>query len=138
MSAFTLGIFNKLNDDSNLTGRLNSYWGNPAIFTGDRIPKNAELPYITISGNITGDADDTKTTEGRDIVRDIACWDTESGSSVIVEGIAERVHDLLHRATLTITGHTNWLTEASPPISTPPEEGVIGRIITIRIRTEED
>lgn len=138
MSAFTAGIFNKLNTDTTLIGLLNTYNTNPAIFTGDKVPNNADLPYITISGNITGDAADTKTTEGRDVVRDIGCWDAESSSVLTVETIAERVHDLCHRATFTFTGHTNWSSEASPPISTPPEEGVFGRIITIRIRTEEN
>ena len=138
MSVFTAAIYSKMNGDATLTALLNSYNGNPAVFSGDRIPDNAELPYITISGNIAVSRADTKTTQGREILRDIGCWDHQSSSVLNVENIAERVHDLFHRVALTITGHTNWLTEASGPITTPPEEGVFGRIVTLRIISEEN
>lgn len=136
MTILTQALYNALTGASDLTDLLNTYEGEPAIFTIDPIPGNAVLPYIVTAGEVAIRAFDTKTTEGKEFTRDIRCYDTAQGSAEIVEGIAEEVWEVLHREPLTFDGHTWILTECSGPIQAD-EEDAYGRIITIRTIVEE-
>ena len=132
MSAFTKAVHDRLAGNSQLAALLSSYNGSPAIFTAVPIPENAQLPWIVTEGVVSDEPWDTKTTTGREIVRDIRCYAIEDGSSAAIELIAERVRELFHLYRFTITGYGCFDCRASGPLTAPDEDGVIGLIITIR------
>jgi hypothetical protein len=137
MSVFTAAVYSALANDATLTAMLSLYGGSPAIFTTMPIPEDVELPYIITEGEIGNAPFDTKGIEGREIIRDVRCYAEATGSAVEVEAISERVRAIFHRQALTITGWTNIITIADN-ILTADEDGVYGRILTIRLIAQED
>lgn len=132
MSALTESLFDLLTGDATLTDLLATYGGEPAVFTTDPPPADAELPYLISAGEVSNASYDTKTTRGRTVRRDIRCYTEATGSAALVEEIAERVRMLLHRQTLTIDGFENWVTECTGPIQAD-EDNAHGRIVTAQL-----
>ncbi len=128
----TAALYDRLAGDATLTGLLSTYQGGPAVFTVDPAPGDAALPYIVSAGAVSDMAFDTKTGGGRDVRRDVRCYDTVSGSATRVEQIAERVRALLHRHRLEVDGHETWVAEASGPIAAD-EDAAYGRVVSIRL-----
>lgn len=133
----TKPLYDKLAADGTLTALLSTYNSLPAIFTMDPVPLQADLPYIITAGHVSDIPFDTKTQNGRQVVRDIRCYAPISGSVVTVEAIAERVRALLHRQPLTIDG-TNWIISDCSGPTVADEEDAYGRIVTLNVITLED
>ena len=136
MSIITEALYDVLTSDGTLAGLLSTYGGQPAVFTTDPAPDDAELPYIVTAGEVAQSPFDTKTTLGREIMRDVRCYADASGSAVDIEAIAERVRALLHRQPLVIPGFVWMLAECSGPI-VADERDAYARIITVRMIVEE-
>ena len=136
MSILTQAIYDKLSADATLVALLADYRGGPAIFTTDPPPGDATLPYIVSAGDVTQVPFDTKTTLGREVFRDVRCYAEADGSAVVVEEIAERVRELLHRQALVVTGFVWFLAECTGPW-TADDDDAYGRIVTIRTMVEE-
>jgi hypothetical protein len=131
----TKGIYDRLSADATLQGLLSTFDGGAAVFSSHPIPDGAVLPYVTIT-NLSETPFDTKTTLGRDLAHDIGCYTDDTGSAVDVEAIKERVRTLLHRYTLTIANFTTVIADVSSTVQAD-EDGVYGRILTIRLIVEE-
>jgi len=136
MSALTEALYDLLAGDATLTALLSPYGGAPGIFTTDPAPGDAELPYIVTAGEVSQAPFDTKTTRGREILRDVRCYASASGSAVTVEAIAERVRALLHRQELAVAGFTWVWASCSGPI-VADESDAYGRIVSVRWTVEE-
>ena len=132
----TQTIYNKLAGDGELTYQLATYEDDPAIFTTDPAPGNAELPYIVTAGEVSSRPFDTKQTRGRELMRDVRCYTAASGSAEVVETIAERVRALFHRQALTIEGF-GWLWGNCTGPIVADEENAYGRIVTLTLVVEE-
>lgn len=132
MSALSEAIYDLLASDTTLTEMLSEHEGEPAIFTTDPPPGDAELPYIITAGEVSTAPYDTKTTEGRTVRRDVRCYAEADGSAATVEAIVERVRALLHRHPLTVDGFRNIVAECTGPIQAD-EEYAYGRIVTVRL-----
>lgn len=132
MSALTAAIYDRLAGDTELASMLAIYRGEPAVFTVDPAPGDAVLPFIVSAGHAVDTAWDTKTTQGREIWRDVRCYAPADGSATLIESIAERVRALLHRQALAVDGFGVWLTECSGPIASDDTEAY-GRIVTVRL-----
>lgn len=127
----TQAIYEKLANDPTLVSMLSSYGGSPAIFTVDPAPEDAEYPYIVTAGSPVQVPYDTKTSTGRQIWRDVRCYDAKSGSAETVEGIAERVRALLHRQELSSLNFvTIWAECEGPTVADDGES--YGRIVTLK------
>lgn len=137
MSVLTSAIYDVLAGDGTLPTLLATYGGEPAVFTTEPAPGDATLPYIITAGEIATEPFDTKTTLGRIATRDIRCYTAASGSAMVVESIAERVRELLHRQEIAVSDHTWVWTECSGPIAAD-EQDAYGRIVTVRMTVEED
>ena len=137
MSVLTQAVYDVMAEDGTLTDLLNTYGGEPAIFTTEPAPGDAAMPYIVSSGEVAQEPWDTKTTSGRIATRDVRCYTAESGSADVVEAIAERVWDLFHRQTIDIDGWTVVIAECSGPVSAD-EQDAYGRIVTIRFTVQEE
>lgn len=136
MGAVTRAIYDRLASDSVLTAMLAVYRGRPAIFTAPP-PGDAPYPMIVTIGNVTDDPDDTKTSRGREVRRDIGCYTKATGSMADLEAVAERVRQLFHRATLAVDGYRVWLCEASGPVLGETDQTVYGLVVTVRLRMQE-
>jgi hypothetical protein len=136
MSILTRAIYDVLAGDATLAGLLATYNGLPAVFTSDPAPGDAEPPYIVTAGDVAQTPFDTKTTRGREMVRDVRCYDNAGGGPVVIEAIAERARYLLHRRALAIAGHTWILSECGGP-TVADEPKYYGRILTIRAIAQE-
>lgn len=136
MQALTQALYDKLADDGTLTDLLSTYHGEPAIFTTEPAPGDAEMPYIVTAGEVAQEPFDTKTTEGRIPTRDVRCYAPAGGSAITVEEIAGRVRALLHRQAMSIDGYTWVMSECSGPIAAD-EQDAYGRIVTVRMIVEE-
>jgi|18_taG_2_1085343.scaffolds.fasta_scaffold07399_5 hypothetical protein len=135
MSAFTKGIYDVLSADATLTGLLNTYGDNPAIFSNDPVPVNAELAYIVISSPIADIDAGQKDRDGREVIQDIRCYINADEDLRILDQISNRVRALLHRqaANISIVGYNVIIIEASGGVEAPTEEEVYGQIVTVRM-----
>ncbi|HEY8414407.1 MAG TPA: DUF3168 domain-containing protein [Thermaerobacter sp.] len=136
MGAITKAIYDRLAGDDTLRSMLATYEGQPAIFTAPP-PGKSPYPMIVTTGNATDSPDDTKTSRGREIWRDITCYTEATGSMADVEAIAERVRQLFHRAKIPVDGYQVWLSEASGPIPAETDQTVYGLVVTVRLRMQE-
>ncbi len=127
----TEAIYARLSGDASLVSLLASYRGAPAIFTPDPVPDDAEMPYIASPGDVTASPYDTKTSRGRQVTRDVRCYEPAAGSVVVVEQIAERVRALLHRYRLEVDGFSVIVAVASGPTQAD-EPDAYGRIVSVR------
>ncbi len=132
----TQAIYNLLIADATLTAMLNTYGGDPAIFTTSIAPGDAELPYVIVSTIVSQTPFDTKTSLGRVTVIDVRCYTGHTGSAVLVEQIAERVRELLHRQTLVIVDFVHLWSSCDGPISID-ETDAYGRLVTVTVTAEE-
>ncbi|OGC95312.1 MAG: hypothetical protein A2W25_05190 [candidate division Zixibacteria bacterium RBG_16_53_22] len=136
MSILTSAISERLAQDATLTGLLATYKGSPAVFTTDPAPGDTELPYIVTAGEVAQVPFDTKTTRGRDLMRDVRCYAKADGSAVVIETIAERVRFLLHRHKLVINGYQTIVSNCAGPI-VADEKDFYGRIISVSLIAQE-
>ena len=133
----TQAIYTRLANSVALVDMLAEYNGAPAIFTTDPAPDDAVMPYIVAAGNVAAAPFDAKDCLGQTVTRDVRCYANANGSAAVVEEIAEKVRQLLHRQQLSITGY-NWImSDATGPISAD-ERFVYGRIITVSVTAQED
>src|SRR5690606_38096455 len=119
----------RMAQDAELVELLSSYEGQPAIFTVDPPPGNAELPYIVTAGAIAFPSEvpeASKTRVGARVLRDVRCYAPATGSFALVERIGWRVFELFHRQELTIDGWDLVRINATGPVSAPAEEGAHG------------
>jgi hypothetical protein len=97
-----------------------------------------DLKYVVLLPSVTDLPRDTKTTTGRDIVRDLEVWWPYTGSTVDVDLAAERVREILHRQKLTVDGYRNYITSASGPVAGPSDDKVVSRVVTARFVLEKE
>src|SRR5690554_603796 len=89
-------IFDHLCADGTLMGMVNGVF--------DFVPQNTQEPYVTIGDGTSVDFD-SHTFTGMDFTRSIHTWFKGAGRKGCLE-IMARIYDLLHEATLTVTGFT--------------------------------
>jgi len=132
MSILTESFYEKLVNDVILTDMISLYEETPAVFTTDPAPGAAELPYIVTAGEITQNPKDSKNCLGRDIFRDIRLYTAKTGSSILIEAMAERARALFHRQPLSIDGYEWVLSNCFGPV-VADEEDVYGRVLTVNV-----
>lgn len=129
-------IFEELAADSVLSARLSEYAGGPAVFSGDRIPEDASLPYIWI--RVPSDAPwDTKDIPGRDVLVDLGCYGKDTGSSEETDALAAAARDVFRRRDPFPIGTGSVLCLWAGTLPAPTGQGVVGRIVTIRLVWQE-
>ena len=126
----TTAIFDLLAGDSVLPGLLADFQGEPGIFTMKTVPPDAARPYIWTYGEIANVEFSAKDIPGVEVTRDIWIVADETGDEDPVMTIANRVRDLLHRATLSI-GKSNMSTIARGPRIGMSGDDVTARIVTV-------
>lgn len=143
MTDFAKSVYDALVGDEELVAMLSTYSGRPAVFMTDVAPPNAKYPFIVSSDPVASAEFDTKTTTGRDITRDVRCYDASRAfdgvagvprSPVVVNRIAERARRVLIAAQL--FGVHLVLKVVSGPVAVDDEEAY-GRVVTVRAVVED-
>lgn len=137
MSILTKAIYDKLASDPALVDMLGEYKGLPAIFTIDPAPGDAILPMLVTSGEVVQAPFDTKTSRGRDLIRDVRCYAQADGNTITIEAIAERVRSILHRQPLVIDGYRWLISDVNGPI-VADERDYYGRIVSLSLKVMEE
>jgi len=133
----TAALYEHLATDVDLVALLATYQDEPAIFTSDPAPEDADFPFIVTAGQISDIGADTKTTRGRDLQRDIRCYDQVTGSPKVIEEIAELVRDLMHDRSFVMDKNLVVQSEVSFGPVAFDETDAYGRIVTVRLLIEE-
>lgn len=136
MSSLSKTLSDKLKNDPQLALLLSKYHGEPAVFTTDPIPGDAPNSYIVTVGEVVSIPWDTKTSRGRDIIRDIRIYTSANGDAILVEDLAERVRNLFHRQFLSIDGFQWVISGIIGPI-VADEQDYYARIISLNLKIEE-
>jgi len=124
------GYYDRIAGISAITSRLATFKGQPAIFTRSPVPESAQRPYIVIRESMADDPWDTKTTTGRKVANDIGIYGDETGDPELVDDIAVRVRDAIHRNPITVSGYGALIAVATGPVDAPTDDQVYGRIVT--------
>ncbi|TFV83159.1 DUF3168 domain-containing protein [Blastococcus sp. CT_GayMR16] len=118
--------------DGQLGELLAIYAGQPAVFTVDPPPDDAELPYVITPGELATNPFDTKDLRGRELYQDIRCYTARTGSSKAVGDIADRVRVLFHRRPIVVDGQPSLLTSVTGPRNAGGDDSY-GRLLTVRV-----
>lgn len=135
-------IFARLSGDATLTNLLDTHSGAPAIFSG-RAPDAYEIgpkPCLVIAAPTDDRPIETFTENSRDIIRDVRGYAPDTGSSLALDTVMERVRDLFHNqpASLTVTGGTAKISRVTGPKESPvTDPALIGRRVTLRLEIQE-
>ena len=133
----TQAIYDRMKDDQILAGKLASYKSAAAIFTAEPVPFDAARPYIIAAGAVTDVSFDTKTEEGREVMRDIRVYCDASGTAEVVEAIALRLRDLFHRYRLPVEGFSTLIASVTGPIAIPTDEHIQGRAVSLTLTVQQ-
>jgi uncharacterized protein DUF3168 len=133
MNALTQAIFSTLVADSTLTGMVAAYAGGPAIITADPVPYDVPRPYVVTAQPLHDEPFDGKNvTLGHTIRQDLRVVADATGSSQLIDAIAERIRALLHRQSLTVTGYTMIVADVSGPVAAPSDPRIMMLVLTVR------
>lgn len=137
MSVLTAALYDVLAGDAPLVAMIESYKGLPAIFTTHPVPGDAKAPYLVTVGEVTQVPWDTKTTRGRDLIRDVRAYAPADGNTIPVEAIIERVRALLHRRPIGIDGFQWVISNVTGPIALD-EKDYYGRVVSLSLKAQEE
>lgn len=138
----TATIYARLNGDSTLTGLLDAYGSGSAIFS-DNAPdayKIGTKPCLVIAFPTDDRPVETFTERARDITRDVRGYAKDTGSSLSLDTVMERVRFLFHNqpSSLTVTGGTVQIARVTGPVQSPTTDpALIGRRVTVRLEIQE-
>lgn len=139
MNVLTAAFYQRLVGDDELADLITEYpdgTGVPAVFTDDRVPQDAVLPYVVTAGETANEPADTKNSEGRRPFRDIYCYAPHQ-STKLVEDIAERVRELFHRHMLEVDGYDTVIANAHGPVRLSADD-YDARLVSVRLRLERE
>lgn len=132
MTALDNAIYIRMASDATLVGLISSLKSLPAIATQEPIPAGMVPPYIAVMPALVS-PNDTKTHNGRLVVRDINCYQRALGDPSVVDAIAERIRALFHRYQLSVSGYDTMMAEAGGPTRAETDKTLYGRTITLRL-----
>ena len=138
----TAAVFTRLTGDATLTALLDTHGASPAIFS-DRAPDGYEIgpkPCLVIAAPSDDRPVETFTERARDIARDVRGYAPDTGSSLALDTVMERVRTLFHNqpSSLTVTGGTVQIARVTGPVQSPTTDpGLIGRRVTLRLEIQQ-
>jgi len=121
----------RLAGDPTLASLISTFMSAPSVFIHS-VPEGAALPLICITGPASDTPFDDKTSQGRELLLDFRVTTSKTGSTVIVDTIAERMRSLIHRSPVSVVGYTSLYEEAFGPILDDIDDAY-SRIVTLRL-----
>lgn len=108
-AALQTALYGVLTGDATLVALLSTSWGVNAIFSdvpqGDEAGDDAYFPYVTF-GPETSVPFDWKGNSGAEAIVQINIWSRQN-DYIQAKNIADRIHALLHKQALSISGCTH-------------------------------
>lgn len=134
--SLSTATYTRLAADVTLTAMLATYRGNAAVIVGDEdtLPEDIATPFVAIEGPSYDEPDDTKEDDGREIEIVIRAFADATGSTLVIDGIAERIRTLLHRAPTGLLPGA-YIARCSGPRVAPTDPSLYGREILVRVTT---
>jgi len=137
----TAAIFARLTGDATLLALLDTHNSVPAIFS-DRAPDSyivGPKPCLVIAAPTGDQPVETFTERARDITRDIRGYAPDTGSTLALDTVMERVRGLFHNqpSSLTVTGGVVQIARVTGPVQSPTTDpALIGRRVTLRLEIQ--
>lgn len=139
----TATVYARLIADATLIAALATYGAGPAIFN-EKAPTGFVFglgvkPCLIIAVPVADTAVETFSENGRAIQQDVRGYAFDTGSSLALDAVMQRVRDLFHNQpeALTVTGGRAILSRVTGPVASPTSEpSVIGRRVTIRLELQ--
>lgn len=117
-------IHGRLAEDLPLAALLASYRGEPSVF-GDRVPPDAEPPWILLEGPLSEEAEDARGLRLRRLELRLRCLDRTGAGGGRLQAVAARVRALLHEWELVAGGGLLLAQVCSGPLAEAAEEGFL-------------
>lgn len=133
-SAIELAVYNRLLAWPGLTALvIKRYRGVPAIFTRFPVPEDAPDEFVVLGPPVTDVEASSKTSRGRELMRDVSSYTLATGDPTRVNAIAAQVRAALRRWQPDLGSGTRVLVaEPSGPIANDGDS-TYGRVISIRL-----
>lgn len=133
MRGIRAALFERLSAVSAIADKVSKRDGKPAIFTGGRVPADAEFPFVHVAGPVGGGNLPGKTHNRSDVFFDVGVFDDDPESAEDVEAIAWEIHRALHRRPLALGVGKNVVADAGVPTLAPTSENVVGMTVGVRL-----
>lgn len=123
-------IVDYLRSDTILTDKLGSFMGHAAVFSAFPVPPNTTNPFI-VTISIADVNLETKNRTVREVTQDIAVYDEQDGSPVVIEEISEYLREKF-RAPFAVPDWTMSGLSLSGPVLNDSDD-YYGRVLTARV-----
>jgi hypothetical protein len=130
-------IVNRLCGQDYLLRTLSTYRNAPAIFTAASIPEDTAYPYVWSPSEYSSQDDDAKNAAVFTLHRDVNVYVRDEGTESVLDELAAAIRRALHKAPLRLGVDKNVVLNAAPPIVAPTADGVIGRLVQLRLLISE-
>ncbi len=123
--------------DPQIVAALSTHDGDPAVFTGPRVPPTAEPPFVHVEPQ--RDVQDVRTLDGGSppvsyVSHDIRLYAADTLSMVAILAAGERIRSLFGFRVLAVDGYARVTVQASGPIEFPADEDIAGCSVSVRVR----
>ena len=108
-----------------------------AIFTASSIPEDATYPYVWSPAEYQAIDYDAKNAALATLFRDVSVYAIDAGSDQVVEELAWCIRRALHKQPLRLDVDQNVVLNAAPPIVAPTADGILGRLVQLRLVISE-
>lgn len=127
-------VWSRLAVDPVLAAKLATYRGGPAVVVADEdtVPEDMGLPFVAITGVAFDEPNDAKVEGGREQELVIRIYTASTGSTLLVDELAERVRSLLHRLPSGLADGA-YIARCSGPVVAPTDASLYGREVTVRV-----
>jgi hypothetical protein len=129
----TACLIERLGTSEMLRRELGEYQKGPAIFSGSLIPEDAPYPYVWLSPVVSSQDDDTKNANVYTLFCDVGAYVQDEGTEKLVDQLGWELRRLLHKKPLRLGVEENVVLNAAPPIVAPTGDGVLGRLVQLRV-----
>ena len=120
-----------------LQRKLARYADQLAIFTAKSVPEKTGYPYVWSPAQYSAEDGDAKNSAILTLHRDVGVYALDEGSDALVEELAWCIRRALHKQPLRLDVDQNVVLNAAPPIVAPTGDGVLGRLVQLRLVISE-
>ncbi|MEY5098721.1 MAG: hypothetical protein RJA36_1440 [Pseudomonadota bacterium] len=115
---------------------LSTYMGEKAIFTADRVPPDANMPFLMLGPPVTDEPDRIMDGESgrRTVTKDLKLYFPGNADEGPLEEAAERLRNILADRSLTVPGFSRArIAIVNGPIGLSADTDADGRLVSIRV-----
>lgn len=130
MIDLTRAIVDYLRTDTILSVKLGTFMGHAAVFSSSPVPTSVKKPFI-VTVSISDVNLETKNRTVREITQDIAIYDDNDGSPLVIEEISEYLREKFRAPFAVPDWSMSGLSLSGPVLN--DSEHFYGRVLTARV-----